>query len=67
MPRDFTPRDWAVPGRDLYDCRDFLSQAEAQAVLRGEPSDPNRLDGNRNGVACEDYARPPYSLYPVRR
>ena len=67
VPRDFDPRAWVVPGQDLYDCGDFLSQAEAQAVLRVDPSDPNRLDGNRNGVACEDYTRPPYSLYPVAR
>jgi hypothetical protein len=39
---------------DRYGCRDFSSQALAQAVLRADPSDPNRLDENpRNGVACE--------------
>lgn len=33
------------------DCADFASQAEAQGVLDGDPSDPNGLDGD--GVACE--------------
>lgn len=34
-------------------CSDFGSQAEAQATLNADPSDPNRLDANNNGVACE--------------
>ncbi|MCU1606446.1 MAG: uncharacterized protein JWP46_2911 [Modestobacter sp.] len=37
------------------DCADFASQAQAQAVLVGDPGDPNGLDANRNGVACENY------------
>ncbi|MEE9148389.1 MAG: excalibur calcium-binding domain-containing protein [Candidatus Tectomicrobia bacterium] len=36
-----------------YNCPDFTSQAEAQAVLRADPRDPNRLDGDGNGIACE--------------
>jgi hypothetical protein len=37
-----------------YGCQDFASQANAQAVLRADPSDPNQLDTNqRNGIACE--------------
>jgi hypothetical protein len=67
VPRYFNPHAWVVPGHDLYDCVDFLSQAEAQGALRADPSDPNYLDSNRNGIACEDYARPPYSVYPIRR
>jgi len=67
VPRDFNPRDWVVTGQDLYTCADFLSQAEAQAVLRVDPRDLNRLDTNRNGVACEDDLRPPFSRYPVPR
>jgi hypothetical protein len=34
------------------DCADFSSQAEAQANLL--PGDPYRLDGDGDGVACED-------------
>ena len=32
----------------------FSSQREAQLVLQADPSDPNNLDGDGNGVACED-------------
>jgi hypothetical protein len=35
------------------DCADFDSQAEAQAELRSDPSDPNGLDAEDDGVACE--------------
>jgi hypothetical protein len=37
------------------DCADYPNQAAAQVVLAADPSDPNRLDGNDNGVACEDH------------
>ena len=43
-----------------FDCEDFATQAEAQAALRENPSDPNGLDGppgpvgtGEPGVACE--------------
>ena len=49
-----------------YNCPDFRSQAEAQAVLRSDPSDPNRLDGDRDGVACEGTPAP-YDRDPVPR
>jgi hypothetical protein len=38
------------------DCDDYNSQAEAQAALREDPSDPNVLDedeGPDDGIACE--------------
>jgi hypothetical protein len=34
-------------------CVDFATQEEAQAVYDQDPSDPNDLDANGNGVACE--------------
>jgi hypothetical protein len=37
------------------DCADFPTQGQAQAVLVADPSDPNGLDGNKNGTACEDF------------
>jgi endonuclease YncB( thermonuclease family) len=40
-------------GSDL-DCSDFATQEEAQRVLEQDPSDPNYLDGDDDGVACED-------------
>jgi micrococcal nuclease len=36
-----------------YNCSAFASQADAQAVLRADPRDPNLLDGDRDGIACE--------------
>ncbi|HET8567768.1 MAG TPA: excalibur calcium-binding domain-containing protein [Candidatus Limnocylindria bacterium] len=51
---------------DRYDCADFASQALAQAVLRADPRDPNRLDGDRDGIACETNPAPK-DLVPVPR
>ncbi len=47
-------------------CKDFASQAAAQAALRNDPSDPHGLDRNRDGVACERNP-PPYDRSPVLR
>lgn len=41
----------SAQGRDL-DCVDFATQEEAQAVLDADPSDPNNLDPNGDGIAC---------------
>ncbi|GAA4900588.1 excalibur calcium-binding domain-containing protein [Actinomycetospora succinea] len=43
-----------APSQDR-DCADFSSQAEAQAVLDDDPSDPERLDADDDGVACESF------------
>ncbi|MGY1724754.1 hypothetical protein [Blastococcus sp. SYSU DS0533] len=40
---------------DLYNCPDFVSQADAQAVYNANPSDPNQLDRDDDGQACEDH------------
>ncbi|MYW70486.1 calcium-binding protein [Streptomyces sp. SID8379] len=37
------------------DCADFSSQAQAQAWFDTHPGDPDRLDRDRDGQACEDY------------
>lgn len=40
-----------------YNCADFTTQAEAQNFFDkagGVSSDTNRLDGNKDGVACQD-------------
>ena len=34
-------------------CSDFKTQDEAQAVLDGFEGDPHRLDGDKDGIACE--------------
>lgn len=51
-PLPFNPLDYIGQG-DRYGCADFWSQANAQAVLRSDPTDPNRLDTNPpDGLAC---------------
>jgi Excalibur calcium-binding domain len=35
-----------------YDCADFATQAEAEEYLL--PGDPYNLDGDNDGIACED-------------
>jgi len=52
------------------DCSDFRSQAEAQAALREDPSDPDVLDedeGPDDGIACEttEYDDPARDETPV--
>jgi hypothetical protein len=37
------------------DCEDYNSQAEAQAALREQPSYPDVLDEDDDGIACETY------------
>lgn len=46
----------ALAAEDL-DCNDFATQEQAQAVLDADPSDPNGLDGDNDGVACESLPR----------
>ncbi len=44
------------PATDSFedlDCSDFSSQAEAQATLENDPSDPHGLDADSDGIACE--------------
>ena len=48
---------------DAHNCGSFLSQGEAQRVLRANASDPNNLDsedGVQDGMACSTYS---YSQY----
>src|SRR5829696_7466655 len=47
--------------QDRYDCDDFRTQEEAQAIYDQDPTDPNGLDGpigtasdGQAGVACEE-------------
>lgn len=51
---------WAQDGledpRGGQNCEDFNSQAEAQAELRSNPSDPSVLDRDNDGVACETFS-----------
>lgn len=47
-----------IPG-DIYNCRNFAYQDEAQAYLQKWPTDPSNLDGDNDGVACEELPRRP--------
>jgi micrococcal nuclease len=44
-------------GKQDYDCKDFRTQREAQAVLDANPSDPYKLDRDKDGKACESLPR----------
>jgi hypothetical protein len=49
------PREPAAAQSNQYDCASFGSQQSAQAELERDPSDPNDLDSDDNGRACDDY------------
>jgi micrococcal nuclease len=51
--RPATPTIPSLPADGDYDCSDFETQTQAQAVLDRDLSDPHRLDANGDGVACE--------------
>jgi len=51
-PSRSQPAPAPTGGADL-DCSDFASQAQAQAELMSDPSDPNGLDADYDGQACE--------------
>lgn len=42
-----------TPAGDRLNCDDFAFQEDAQAELEQDRSDPNQLDGDDDGVACE--------------
>jgi hypothetical protein len=57
----------AYIGRGAYaSCYEFASQADAQEVLRADPRDPNRIDLDGDGIACQDLGAP-YDWVPVKR
>ena len=51
MAWEFVPSAFA---QEDLDCADFATQEEAQAVLDVDPSDPNGLDADSDGIACEE-------------
>ncbi len=61
----FDPRRYIGQG-NRYNCPDFASQAQAQVVLRADPRDPNQLDADKDGIACENNPAP-RDLVPVPR
>src|SRR5829696_263445 len=49
------PSKSAMAQADQYDCASFGSQESAQVELDRDPSDPNNLDSDGDGVACDNY------------
>lgn len=47
------PGAWANHSTDQRDCTDFATQNEAQAYFAQHPGDPDRLDDDGDGLACE--------------
>lgn len=43
-----------LPADGNYDCANFETQAQAKAVLEQDPRDPHYLDGEGDGIPCED-------------
>ena len=41
-------------GTGDLDCANFATQEEAQAEYNRDRSDPNRLDADNDGIACEE-------------
>jgi hypothetical protein len=52
---------------DDLNCADFPSQAAAQREYERDRSDPNNLDADDDGDACEDYPYPPKHSSPIER
>ncbi len=63
-PTQYTPPVVPTSQGDL-DCADFASQAEAQATFDADPTDPNGLDADNDGIACEEtFSAPPTVAAP---
>ncbi|NBH08789.1 excalibur calcium-binding domain-containing protein [Amycolatopsis sp. SID8362] len=58
-PVPFASAQLATPLAADVDCGDFQYQEEAQAVLDATPGDPNHLDADNNGIACESLPHRP--------
>ena len=61
------PTSEPAPDVDTHNCSDFDTQPEAQAFFESEGgpgSDPHRLDGNGDGIACESLPSAPRNQPP---
>ena len=52
-------------GQTDKDCSDFTYQEDAQAVYNADPSDPNGLDRDNDGIACETLPHRPAQQTPT--
>jgi hypothetical protein len=58
LPRrggDEPPGGETTAAMEELDCADFATREEAQAELDADPSDPNDLDADDDGEACEEF------------
>ncbi|WP_103341597.1 excalibur calcium-binding domain-containing protein [Amycolatopsis sp. CA-126428] len=53
-PVPFASAQLATPLVGDKNCPDFQYQEEAQAVFDATPGDPNHLDRDKDGIACND-------------
>ena len=53
LPSPASQANLPFSNRNNYNCSDFATQQEAQAVLDADSRDPHRLDGDSDGLACE--------------
>jgi hypothetical protein len=58
-PVPFASAQLATPLVGDLNCKDFQYQEDAQAVLDATPGDPNHLDDDKDGIACESLAPRP--------
>ncbi|MEV7093116.1 excalibur calcium-binding domain-containing protein [Amycolatopsis sp. NPDC051045] len=58
-PVPFASAQLATPLVGDKNCPDFQYQEDAQAVLDATPGDPNDLDRDKNGIACESLPHRP--------
>ena len=54
-----SPTPTPVPPGNGLDCEDFPYQEDAQAALNADTSDPNNLDLDNDGIACEELPHRP--------
>jgi hypothetical protein len=65
------PTAVAAHAQNNLNCSDFATQEDAQAEFNRDPGDPDRLDADNDGIACEDlpHRNPtavPSALLPTR-
>jgi hypothetical protein len=58
-PVPFASAQLATPLVGDLNCKNFKYQEEAQAVLDATPGDPNHLDDDKDGIACESLPHRP--------
>jgi hypothetical protein len=58
-PVPFASAQLATPLVGDLNCSDFKYQEDAQAVLDATPGDPNHLDKDKDGIACESLPHRP--------